>query len=443
MSWSSTGRGPGCCRAGSPTPPDLVELIDTVRSSADDLTWAIDLTDGPATLVIALLLTRGHRLLHVPGITVNRAADTYRGEGKTDAKDAAIIADQARMRRDLRLLRLDDPTIAELQMLTTHRADLAGDRTRAINRLRGRLAAASPALEAALDFTNQGPLVLINQCPTATAIRTTGPDELHRWLRSQHVRSAATLYKYFPDVESILFARHNDHVAHHLGRRRPRDAPAPRRGSSSGTAAANRPGSGRARRRRPRWCGPHRCHPGRTRQLLPARPHRRGHARLAGRRRTTRRCRPSGARPASPTTARAASGVVVTCAEPAVDSPDRRPAPRRRCCLVCSGKPQRAVVSGGHLQRGTSFVLGVQGRLSGACRPTGPGARRPAAPSCSLRCQRRHHRIRHHDLVLPCQAGTSRGPRRLQSSASSQGSRPLFTQPARTWIAPTRHHRSR
>src|SRR5215212_1646632 len=26
----------------------------------------------------------------------------------------------------------------------------------------------------------------------------------------------ATLYKYFPDVESILFARHNDHVAQHL-----------------------------------------------------------------------------------------------------------------------------------------------------------------------------------------------------------------------------------
>ena len=160
------------------TEPDLIELIDTVRSSADDLTWAIDLTDGPATLVIALLLTRGHRLMHVPGIAVNRAADAYHGEGKTDAKDAAIIADQARMRRDLRLLRLDDPTIAELQMLTTHRADLAGDRTRAINRLRGRLAAACPALEAALDFTNQGPLLLISQFPTATAIRTAGPDEL-------------------------------------------------------------------------------------------------------------------------------------------------------------------------------------------------------------------------------------------------------------------------
>lgn len=28
----------------------------------------------------------------------------------------------------------------------------------------------------------------------------------------------ATLYKYFPDVESILFARHERHVAEHLGR---------------------------------------------------------------------------------------------------------------------------------------------------------------------------------------------------------------------------------
>jgi transposase len=175
------------------TEPDLAEVIDTVQVNADDLTWAIDLTDGPATLVIMLLLARGQRLLHVPGIAVNRAADAYRGEGKTDAKDAAIIADQARMRRDLRVLRLDDPVIAELQMLTTHRADLVGDRTRAINRLRGRLTAACPALEASLDFTNHGPLLLISQFPTATAIRSAGPDELHRWLRTQHVRSAATL----------------------------------------------------------------------------------------------------------------------------------------------------------------------------------------------------------------------------------------------------------
>lgn len=42
----------------------------------------------------------GQELLYIPGRTVNHAAGAYRGEGKTDARDAAIIADQARMRRD-------------------------------------------------------------------------------------------------------------------------------------------------------------------------------------------------------------------------------------------------------------------------------------------------------------------------------------------------------
>ena len=59
----------------------------------------------------------------------------------TSAKDAAIIADQARMRRDLRELHVLDEDIAQLQLLSSYRADLAADRTRSINRL----AACSPA----------------------------------------------------------------------------------------------------------------------------------------------------------------------------------------------------------------------------------------------------------------------------------------------------------
>jgi Transposase len=35
---------------------------------------------------------------------VSRAASSYRGAGKTDTKDAHVIADQARMRRDLTVL---------------------------------------------------------------------------------------------------------------------------------------------------------------------------------------------------------------------------------------------------------------------------------------------------------------------------------------------------
>lgn len=75
--------------------------------------------------------------MFLPGVAVNRASAAYRGEGKTDAKDTAVIADQCRMRRDLRELHIVDGDIAELRMLTAHRADLVADRTRAINRLPG------------------------------------------------------------------------------------------------------------------------------------------------------------------------------------------------------------------------------------------------------------------------------------------------------------------
>ncbi|WP_425294235.1 IS110 family transposase, partial [Mycobacterium attenuatum] len=43
----------------------------------------------------------GQRLLYIAGRTIYHASAGYRRDGKTDAKDAAVIADQARMRRDL------------------------------------------------------------------------------------------------------------------------------------------------------------------------------------------------------------------------------------------------------------------------------------------------------------------------------------------------------
>lgn len=45
------------------------------------------------------------KILYIPGRTLHHASKIYRGGGKTDAKDAAVIADQARMRRDLQPLR--------------------------------------------------------------------------------------------------------------------------------------------------------------------------------------------------------------------------------------------------------------------------------------------------------------------------------------------------
>lgn len=171
----------------------LGRAIDAALDRANGVTWAIDLADGPAALMITLLLERGQRLLFLPGVAVNRASGAYRGEGKTDAKDAAVIADQARMRSDLRELSLLDEVIAELRMLTAQRSDLAAERTRTINRLRQRLLGIFPALERALDFTNQGPLVLISQFQTPAAIREAGLEALESWLRSRKVRAAGKL----------------------------------------------------------------------------------------------------------------------------------------------------------------------------------------------------------------------------------------------------------
>ena len=172
---------------------ELSQFIEVALNRADSLTWAIDLADGPAALMITLLLEHGQRLLFLPGVAVNRASAAYRGEGKTDAKDAAIIADQARMRRDLRELQLEEEMIAELRLLTALRADLAADRTRTINRLRGLLLSVFPALEAVLDFTNRGPLVLISHVQTPDAIRASGQQQLELWLRGRKIRAAGKL----------------------------------------------------------------------------------------------------------------------------------------------------------------------------------------------------------------------------------------------------------
>jgi hypothetical protein len=100
---------------------ELTDIIAQVLRLAGDVTWAIDLADGGAALAIALLLEHQQTVHYLSGVAVSRATGTYRGEGKTDAKDAAVIADQARMRRDLPTFKLEDELVLELRMLTAHR----------------------------------------------------------------------------------------------------------------------------------------------------------------------------------------------------------------------------------------------------------------------------------------------------------------------------------
>jgi transposase len=174
----------------------LVELIDEVMALADggEVTWAIDLNGGGAALLITLLFGRDQRLLYIPGRTVYHASGGYRGDGKTDAKDAVVIADQARMRRDLQPLRVGDDIAVELRILTGRRTDLVADRTRAINRLRAQLLEYFPALERAFDYsTSKAALILLSGYQTPDGLRRTGTTRLAAWLRKRKARNADTV----------------------------------------------------------------------------------------------------------------------------------------------------------------------------------------------------------------------------------------------------------
>lgn len=174
---------------------ELLQLIGDVLEISTDVLWAVDLNHGGAALLIGLLLSHGQPMAYLTGLAVHRASATYKGEGKTDAKDAFVIADQARVRRDLGLLRPGDEIAVDLRTLTTRRLDVVFDRTRQINRLRAQLLEIFPALERSLDLVNKGPVMLLTGYQTPAAIRRAGEKRIETWLRNRKVRGAAALAK--------------------------------------------------------------------------------------------------------------------------------------------------------------------------------------------------------------------------------------------------------
>ena len=79
---------------------------------SDQVRWAIDLTSPMALLLINVLFAATQAVTHVPGRVVDTMTHGFRGEGKTDAKDAEVIAETARLRRDLSQVTMPDELVA-------------------------------------------------------------------------------------------------------------------------------------------------------------------------------------------------------------------------------------------------------------------------------------------------------------------------------------------
>ena len=83
---------------------NISELIGEVLSLAEEFVWAVDQPGGSAALLLALLWEREQKVLYIPGLTLGRARESYRGESKTDAKDALERALDLNRRGPLTLL---------------------------------------------------------------------------------------------------------------------------------------------------------------------------------------------------------------------------------------------------------------------------------------------------------------------------------------------------
>jgi len=173
---------------------DLLALVEEVLRLAGNVVWAVDQPGGTAALLLALLWEREQKVIYLPGLAVDRARDGYRGESKTDRRDARVIADQARMRGDLGELSPGDGELAELQLLLSRRrGDLVADRTRAVTRLRETLLVLFPALERALNLNSAGPLELVARYHSADAVRRAGRKRIAAYLKKRGVAKADTL----------------------------------------------------------------------------------------------------------------------------------------------------------------------------------------------------------------------------------------------------------
>jgi transposase len=171
---------------------EILRVIDAVRELAEQRVWAVDIIGAPSALLLALLAASGASVRYAAGRVVAAMSAAYVGEGKTDAKDAYVIAETARLRRDLAVIDSDTDLVRNLAVLTGHRTDLIADRVRMINRLRDLLTSVFPSLEREFDYAScKGALVLLTGYATPDRIRRLGEARLADWLHHRRVRDSA------------------------------------------------------------------------------------------------------------------------------------------------------------------------------------------------------------------------------------------------------------
>ncbi len=147
-------------------------------------------------LTVAVAQAQGLPVSYLPGRRMRQVANTFAGQTKTDARDAAIISEAARsMPHTIRPLVALDPVIAEVRLISGQDDDLAKHETALTNRLRGLLNHLHPPLEQVVGprLDNAGVLSVLQRWPTPQALGRLGERRLTDQLRMAGSRRAPTL----------------------------------------------------------------------------------------------------------------------------------------------------------------------------------------------------------------------------------------------------------
>jgi transposase len=154
---------------------DLGRLV--AWAAEHDAVLVVDQPGGTAALLLKLCWAAGVAVGYLHGTAMARARDFYAGEGKTDPKDAYVLADVARAHpRRVVWLEPTDEARARLELLCGYDADLRADANRVTNRLRALLGTHWPALERALGerLDTRAVLALLAKYPSGPTLARAG-----------------------------------------------------------------------------------------------------------------------------------------------------------------------------------------------------------------------------------------------------------------------------
>jgi transposase len=180
---------------------DLGRLVAWAAEHAAAL--VVDQPGGTAALLLRLCWTAGVAVGYLHGTAMARARDFYAGEGKSDPKDALVLADVGRAHpRRLVWLEPTDEARARLELLCGYDADLRADANRLTNRLRALLGTHWPALERALGarLDTRPVLAVLGKYPSGPALARAGAKRIAAHLKAARAQRPDALAERLADA---------------------------------------------------------------------------------------------------------------------------------------------------------------------------------------------------------------------------------------------------